>query len=254
MSAGWIALVVFVVVFGGACLGMYLRTVLPDEHLGPEARDAIKIAMAMIATLSALVLGLLTAAANSSLAQKQNDLRTSASQVVLLDRTLAEYGPETAEIRTLLKSVLEGRLRSIWPEEHPNTVAIGAIDGGTGIEAVQRQLLTLTPQTSAQHWLQSTALELTHSIAGARWSVVEEIGSGIQWPLLAIVVFWLAIIFVSFGLFAPHNASVTAAFLLAALSVAGSVFLILEMDQPYSGLIKIPSTALQTALGQLGKP
>ena len=81
-----------------------------------------------------------------------------------------------------------------------------------------------------------------------------EIGSSIQWPFLAILVFWLAVIFASFGLFAPRNTSVAAALFVAALSVAGSIYLILAMDQPYSGPIKISSASLRIALEQLGQP
>ncbi|MGC2408498.1 MAG: DUF4239 domain-containing protein, partial [Methyloceanibacter sp.] len=128
---------------------------------------------------------------------------------------------------------------------HPHIVTLSAISRGSGIEAIQRKLLDLSPQIDAQRWLQSTALQISGTIAAARWSVFEQIGSSIQWPFMTILVFWLAIIFTSFGVFAPRNASVTAALFVAALSVAGSIYLILEMDQPYSGLIKISSAPLR---------
>jgi hypothetical protein len=145
------------------------------------------------------------------------------------------------------------RISQIWPEENTN-VTPGAIGRGSGIEGIQRKLLDLSPQTDAQRWLQSTALQISGAIAAARWSILQQIGSDIQWPFMAILVFWLAIIFASFGLFAPRNASVNAALFVAALSVAGSIYLILEMDQPYSGLIKISSAPLRAALEQLGRP
>jgi type II secretory pathway pseudopilin PulG len=253
MSALVIGAIVFACVFGGALFGMYLGTVLPKDHLNPDARDVIKVAMAMIATLAALVLGLLIASAKSSLDEKESELRSTAAQVVLLDRTMAEYGPETQEARDLLRQTTAARISQIWPEGN-STVTPSAIGRGSGIEAIQRKLLDLSPQTDAQRWLQSTALQISGTIAAARWSVLQQLGSSIQWPFIAIMVFWLAIIFASFGLFAPRNASVTAALFVAALSVAGSIFLILEMDQPYSGLIKISSAPLRTALEQLGRP
>jgi hypothetical protein len=253
MSALVISAIVFACVFGGALFGMFLGTVLPKGHLSPDAQDVIKVSMAMIATLAALVLGLLTASAKSSFDDKESQLRSAAAQVVLLDRTMAEYGAETQEARDLLKQTLVSRISQIWPEENAN-VTPGAIGRGSGIEAIQRKLLDLSPQTDAQRWLQSTALSISGAIAAARWSVLQQIGSDIQWPFMAILVFWLAIIFASFGLFAPHNASVTAALFVAALSVAGSIYLILEMDQPYSGLVKISSAPLRAALVQLGQP
>ena len=253
MSALSVGLIVFACVFAGALFGMFLGRVLPKEHLSSDARDVIKVSMAMVATLAALVLGLLTASANSSLADKESELRSGAAQVILLDRTLAEYGPETKEARDLLKQMITERINQIWPEEDTSTVAAESIRNGGGVELVQQTLLALSPQTDAQRWLLSTALQISTTIAAARWTVLEQIGSGIKWPFLAVVVFWLTIIFASFGLFAPRNASVIVALFVAALSVAGSITLILEMDQPYSGLIKIPSTSLRVALDQLGR-
>lgn len=252
MSILAIGAIVFACVFGGALLGMFLQEVLPKEHLSPEARDVIKVSMAMIATLAALVLGLLTASAKSSLDDKQSELRSVAGQVILLDRTMAEYGPETKEVREILKQNVVARLSQIWPEEGAN-VAVGAIGRGAGVETVQQKLLALSPQNDAQRWLQSTALRINGDIASARWTVFQQLGSSIQWPFLVVVVFWLAVIFASFGLFAPRNISVAAALFLAALSVAGSIYLILEMDQPYSGLIKITSAPLRIALVELGQ-
>ena len=114
-------------------------------------------------------------------------------------------------------------------------------------------LLDLAPQNDAQRRLKSTALQLSGNIAEARWLVVEQAGSSIQWPFLAILVFWLAIIFASFGLFAPWNGSVMTALFVCALSVAGAIYLIVEMDQPYGGLIKISSAPLRAVLDQLSR-
>jgi hypothetical protein len=253
MSALVIGAIVFACVFGGALFGMFLSKVLPEEHFSPDAKDVIKVTMAMVATLAALVLGLLTASAKSSLDDKVTELRSAAAQVVLLDRTMAEYGPETADARDLLKQTLAARISQIWPEEDA-AMAPSALRRGNGVETIQRKLLELTPQTDAQRWLQSTALSISSTIAAARWTVLAQIGTSIQWPFLAILVFWLAVIFASFGLFAPRNGSVTAALVVAALSVAGSVYLILEMDQPYGGLVKISSAPLRAALQQLGQP
>lgn len=247
-----IASIVFAFVFGGALLGMYLGRVLPRDHLSPDARDVIKVSMAMVATLAALVLGLITASAKSSLDEKEAELRSMAGQVILLDRTIAKYGPETAETRTLLKQILVARINLIWPEENAGTVEPEALGRGASIERVQDKLLALSPKDDPQRWLQSTALGITRDIDATRWSLFEQIGSGIQWPFLVVVVFWLVAIFASFGLFAPRNASVAVALFIAALSVAGSIYLILEMDQPYSGLVKLSSAPLRTALTELG--
>jgi hypothetical protein len=255
MSALAVGAIVFACVFSGALFGMFLGRILPEHHLSTAAKDVIKVAMAMVATLAALVLGLMIASAKSSLDDRTTELRSTAARVLLLDRTLAEYGPATQEARDLLKKIVAARIKEVWLEEHAAIAdAEETIESDVGVETIQAKLLKLTPQNDAQRWLQSTALQISSDIAAARWSSLEQIESSIQWPFLVVVVFWLAAIFASFGLFAPHTGSVTVALFVAALSVAGSIYLILEMDQPYSGPIKISSAPLRTALEQLGRP
>jgi hypothetical protein len=248
-----IGAMVFAVVFGGALLGMYLRAVLPKHHLSGDSKDIIRIAMAMIATLAALVVGLLIASAKSSFDNKAGELTRAATRFVELDRTLAEYGPETHETRVLLRQIAATRLHQIWPEQGAGKLDPEAVDAGSGVEAVQENLLNLAPKNEAQQWLKSRALQLSSDIAEVRWTAVEEMGSSIQWPLMTTLVFWFAAIFASFGLVAPANSSVIIALFVCALSVAGSMFLIVEMDQPYGGLIKLSSAPLVTALSQLGR-
>lgn len=246
-----IGVAVFAIIFGGALLGMFLAKVLPDPHISTESRDAIRTIMAMLGTLSAVVLGLLTGSSISSLAEKESELRSAGVQFIMLDRTLAEYGPETAPIRALAKDLLAQRIDQIWPEEG-GAVSLTALSSGAGINLVQRDLFALSPRTEQQQWLQSNALENTDTIAQSRWTTVEQIGSRFPWAFFVVVVAWLAVIFASFGLFAPRNASVIAALLVAALALAGPIFMILETDQPYGGLVKIPSSSLRVALDQMG--
>jgi len=245
--------VVLMCVFGSAMLGMGLRAVLPKHHLSSDSRDVIKVAMAMIATLAALVVGLLIASAKSSFDTKDGELRSAAAHIVMLDRAMAEYGPETADARRLLRQVLTTWIQRVWREDRAGNIDTDAISQGSGLEEIQRRLLALVPQNDARRSLQANALTLTGNVAEARWLVVEQAGSSIQWPFLTILVFWLAVILASFGLFAPPNGSVITALFVCALSVAGAIYLIVEMDQPYSGLIKLSSAPLHTALDQLGR-
>ena len=254
MNALAIGGLVFVLAFGGALLGMYLRTVLPDRHLSEDSKDIVRISTAMLATLAALVVGLLIASAKSSFDSKNSELTRSATHYILLDRTLAEYGPETREIRDLIRQVIVTRLHQIWPEASAGNLNPKVVYQGNGVEGIQRKLLDLAPQNDAQRWLKSTALQLSSDIAEVRWSALEQLGSGIPWPFLVVLIFWFIAIFASFGLFAPTNGSVIIAMLVSALSVAAAIYLIVEMDQPYGGLIKLSSSPVLTALDQIGRP
>jgi len=247
-----IGLVVFALMLGGALLGMFLGKVLPTQHLSADSRDVIRVTMAMLATLSALVLGLLTGAAINSLAEKDKELQHAGIQFIILDRMLASYGTETAEARDLLEQTLARRIGEMWPGEG-KTVSLVALGAGSGTEAVRDRIFALKPATERQEWLRAHALEITNAIAESRWTTVEQIGSRFPWGFFVVVVAWLTILFASFGLFAPRNSIVVAALGIAAFGLAGAIFMILEVDQPYDGMVRIPSTSLSIALDQLGR-
>lgn len=248
-----IALIVFACAFGGALFGMFLQVVLPEQHLSEGTKDVIKLGMGLIATMTALVIGLMIATAKSSYDTQDEAVKHTAAKVLLLDRMLSNYGPETKEVRELLRRTVASRLEAIWPEirsQHARLDAPDAVFTDRGIEA---RILQLSPHNDSQRWLQTQALRIGRDIMETRWLVLGGLGSSIRLPFLVVVVFWLTIIFGSFGLFAPRNATVVAVLFLCALSVAGSIFLILEMDHPFQGLMKISSAPLRYTLSQLGQ-
>ena len=253
MSAIAVGVTVFLCAFGGALFAIFLATVLPKRYLTDASRDVIKITVAMIATLTALVIGLLIASARNSFEAKDSELKRVAGQIVSLDRALSRYGQETREVRELLRKTIETRLGEIWSDASIETVNAQALSKGSGLERIQDKILELAPRNEAQRWLQSKALQLSGDIAETRWLLVQRIGGNIQWPFLVILIFWITIIFASFGLFAPRNGAVFTVLFLCALSVAGSVYLILAMDQPYGEFFHISSAPFRSALEQLGR-
>ncbi len=102
MSPLVISLIAFGCIFGGMLLGMFLRQVLPEHHLSEESKDVVKLGIGTMATLAALVIGLLIASAKGSFDTLNNGLIKAGSQIILLDRAMAQYGPETREARELL--------------------------------------------------------------------------------------------------------------------------------------------------------
>jgi hypothetical protein len=246
-----IGAIVFACVFGGALGGMFLRTVVPEHHLTKETEDAVKLGMGMVATLAALVIGLLVASAKSSFDTKDAELRHFAANLILLDRQLVHYGPEASEARDLLRRYTVFKLDSTWPSEasHP----VDNSDGWMLLEDVQDKLRALAPRDDAQRWLQARALQISSDLASTRWLLDVQRGTSIRVPFLVILVFWLTIIFTTFGVFAPHHATMIAALFVCALSVAGALFLILEMDRPFGGLIHLPSAPMREALAHLSQ-
>jgi hypothetical protein len=246
-----IRLIVFACVFGGALFGIFLRGVLPERHLSADSKDTVRLGMGLIGTMTALVLGLLVASAKSFYDTQSSELTEMSAKIVLLDRVLAHYGPETKEVRDLLNSAVARTLDRLWPQdrrEHPQMEPTAA-----GGEIILDKIQELSPKNDAQRSLQAQALNMAIDLGKMRWLMFEQGGSFISVPLLATLVFWLAIIFSSFGLFAPRNATAIATLFICALSVSGAIFLILEMYTPFEGLMQISSAPLRSALAHLGK-
>ena len=227
-----ISLIVFASVFAGALFGMYLRALIPKHHLQKDTENVIKLGMGLIATMAALVLGLLIATAKNSYETQDDAVKHTAAKILLLDHMLSNYGPETREARELLRRTVAARLEAIWPEDRSQRARFDQPEGAVAAQTIEAQLLKLSPRNDAQRWLQSEALRVGREIMETRWLVLGGLGSSVPLLFLVVVVFWLTIIFASFGLLALRNSTVVVVFFLASLSVAGSIFLILEWTNP----------------------
>ena len=251
MSSITIGLIVLACVFGGALLGICLHAVLPQHHLSSETKDIVKLGMGLVGTMAALVLGLLVASAKGSYDTQSAELTQLAANVSLLDRVLAHYGPETKEIRDLLRSAVTRVLNQVWPKEGPS--AAPAPPQAAGGDIIWDKIQGLSPKNDVQRSLQSQALSIALDTGKVRQLMFAQATAAVSLPLLIVLVLWLTVIFISFGLFAPLNATAVASLFVSALSVSGAIFLILEMYTPYTGLISISSAPLQAALAQLGQ-
>jgi hypothetical protein len=247
--------IVFACMVGAALLGMFLQTRLPPHHLTDQSKDTAKMVLAVLGTLTALVLGLLIASAKSSLASKVELLEHALAWTVQLDRALAGYGSETSELRNVLQQSFVSQIHDLFQDRGMSEKGVqGTLSGNRGIETIQRQILNLAAQNDSQRWFQAAALNITNKIEETRWMAVFSTGRSIPPPFLAVLTFWLAAIFTSLGIFAPRNGNVIATLVVCALSVAGAIFLIVQMDQPFAGFVRIPFEPAAMALDQLNKP
>lgn len=253
MNAEVVAAIVFACVFGGALLGMLIRSWLPEHHVSGDARDVMKLGIGLIATTTALVLGLLTASAKSAFDTENAEIRASAANLVVLDRTLAQYGPEASPIRAMLKQTVGKRIDLTWPSAAGEPVRMDSAELQHGGELIEQSIRALQPADDTRRVVQAKAIAVMSDLLKSRWLVMgQAAGSAIPVPFLVVVVFWLSVIFACFGLLAPANRTLAAVLGLSALSVAAAVFLILEMDHPFSGLIRVSGDPLRYALSQIG--
>jgi hypothetical protein len=245
-----LSIVIFGCVFGSALAGMWLAMVLPEHHLAADTKELVKLGVGLIGTMAALVLGLLVASAKSSYDTRSNELTQMAANTILLDRTLAHYGAESAPVRGTLKMAVARMIEQIWPKDGTGQ---GGLDASTNREVILNKIQELAPRTDTQRALQAQAVSMGFSLAQTRWLLFEQSGSSISKPFLIVVVFWLSMLFVSLGLFAPRNVTAVITLLVSAMSVAGALFLIFELNYPFTGLIQISDAPLRHALAVLGK-
>ena len=252
MNSIIISLIVFACTFGGALGGLFLRFLLPDHHLNEDARDVVKLGAGLIATMAALVLGLLINSAKNTLDTMNNQLTQTSTIIVELDQSLASYGPETAELRQLLRKSVAATLDRLGLEDVFKTRQTYKFDVSKSLRNIQSKLRLLSPRNDSQTILQSQALEEISELIHSRLLLREQSNRQISKTFLIVLIFWFNVIFVSYGLLAPRNRTVLGVLFVCALSVSAAIFLLMEMNKPFTGYISVSTAPLQSALDQLG--
>jgi hypothetical protein len=253
MNSLWIAAIVVVCLIAGALLGTTLRAKLPEPHLSQDSMDVIKLATGLMATLAALVLGLLISSANTARSTVVRVVDQTVASSGLLDRYLAAYGQDTQEARVLLRHIVVRRSQVRWPAEDfgPPEPQIPS-NRNDWVELAER-ILKLVPRDDAQKWFQNQALQQANELAVTQGLAISELlGNDLPMPILIVLIVWTTAIFIGFGIFVKMNLTVIVALSISALAVAAAIFLILELNNPFTGLIHVSSAASHALLEVLG--
>jgi hypothetical protein len=232
-------------------IGMRLRRFLPEDHVSSHSRDTVKLAVGLVATMSALLLGLLVNSAKTSYDTTRTQVMQKASEYALLDRILVIYGPRAAEVRGKLPALIAESTRSVWPDDADIQAQLKRVTemGNAFYVAVLR----LEARDETERALKAQAVSLTLELGQLVSLMQAHLTTSISIPMLVMVVLWLVVIFFAFSLTSPPNATVNFALIASALCAAGSIFLILELDQPFGGLMQVSSEPMLNVLRQLGK-
>ena len=251
MSPIVIASIVFACVFAGAAIGMALHVRLPDHHLDGDSKDVVKLVMGLIGTMSALVLGLLIASAKNTYDTQSGYVAQLSADVLEHDRILTWYGPEAKQVRELLRMSVNEGVERIWPKDSTSGVNLKPPVGKGPTDAFYDSIQNLSPQTDAQRFTKNQTLQIVTGAAHTRMLMYAQLGGTISLPFMIVLVSWLTLLFLGFGLLTRLNATVIAALFVGALSVAGAIFLVLELDRPYDGLMRISNAPLLGALAAM---
>jgi hypothetical protein len=253
MTSLEISLIVLGCLLGGVLLGMWLQYLLPGHHLSKESQDTIKLGAGMVATMSALILGLLVSSSKSAFDAVNVSIAQSGVKVIMLDRLLADYGPEAGPLRVQLKSSVAGRIEAVWSTQKNAPSGMKAVEQSNTMLDFQSRLLQLNPKSDLQRSLLAQMQQISSDLWQSRLLLMEQQQEGLPTPLIVLLVFWLTLLFASFGLFAPRNVTVFAVLTVCATAVASAVFLILEMSHPLDGFIKASNAPLLKALELIGR-
>ncbi|WP_176059169.1 hypothetical protein [Paraburkholderia sp. BCC1876] len=260
------ALLVFLLLLGTTGIGVWVRPLLPEEHKAHETVQLIQLVIGMLVTFAALVLGLMTASAKASFDTTSNDLRTYAADLIEFDTTLREYGADTSRARDLLRQYTAAAIASTWPGEpapsgdypkdvgtQDNSQKLENVRLGDMLTAVGRELRQLRAHDPLQQRTLEDGLLQYRRVVDARWKIIEEAHSSISQPFFTTLTFWLGVIFLSFGLIAPRNALALVTICLGAVSIASAVYVIVDLDTPFTGPIVVSSQPMRDALGHLSQ-
>lgn len=234
--------------FGGALCGLFLRRVLPDSHLTAESKDVVTMCMGLLATLVALVLGVLIGSAKTSYDVQRSGYEQLSSNIVLLDNALRLYGPEANDCRAALARTVRLALAYRWPANGPVAAGLNAPEITASGHEFYVAVQALRPTTDAAKSIQAQALQSAVDLGRTRLLLGVEDEGSLPAAFLIVLIGWLAVLFFSFGLFSPTNATVLGMLFVCALSLAGALFLMIELDRPFDGLIRISDRPLKAAL------
>jgi hypothetical protein len=242
-------LLVFAFLAGVSLLVLWLHPRLPSAHRSKETTDIIRLGIGVVATVAALILALLISSVKNNFDQVNHDVQQFARGLVLTDRALRFYGPGAEPARALLVQYTERALRETWPDDKTKAIVQDPIAGAL-LDQTEAAIQAL--QSEGRKPIQAAAAaDAIREVVRQRWELVEERGSAVSPTLVTALALWLGLIFASFGYNAPRNAAVLLLLLVCAASVAGAVFLVVDMDGPFTGLLTVPSDPVRRALAHM---
>jgi hypothetical protein len=253
MNSTVVAALAFGCAFAGALAGLRLHARLPEHHLDDNSKDVIKLVMGLIATMAALVLGLLISSAHRSYDAQEAEVQQIGVHLFQLDRALERFGPDASDARNLLYRIVLAEIKHASTDDGSGALTDKPLQAQREAAELFDRITRLSPKTEAQRFIQGQALQLLSRLADTRLLLNEQARGSISWPFLVVLVFWLTVLFVGFGLFARFNATVIAALFVGAVSVAGAIFLILDMNRPYTGVMQISIAPIRNALTQMNR-
>jgi hypothetical protein len=241
--------VVFALVFMGALAGMAIGRVLPQDHLGSDVKETVRLAIGLVVTMTGLVLGMLVSSSKTFYDGQKRQVAEMSSEIILLNDLLKSYGPEADQLRIITRRATEEAADRIWPKEKSKLFQLRPQTHG---EDTDGQLGLLVPKNSEQALIKSQMPQLISRLKQTYWLLfLDSEQNSLSTPLVIVVTSWLTAIFISFGIFAPRKSTAIVTLVVCSLAVSAAIFIILEMYTPFSGVLRISPAPVRDALSQM---
>jgi len=252
VSAIAIAAIALALILASIVGGLLLRARLPEAHLSGDSKEVIRLATALIGTMAAVVLALLFAATRGSFETNNAHVNRLTAGVMELEQLLKDYGPEGLSLRRALRDDVVFMTALVWRD--------GAAGPGQPLrpvapeQTVLYQLRQLAPGNAVQGALQARALQVSTDLEQIRLILLAQPPDSISKPFITVLVLWLMFIFASFSMSSKANTTLVIVLFVCAFSSASAIYLILELEQPFDGVMQIPVEPLRQVLLPLPVP
>jgi len=255
-----LSLLVLACTLAAAAAGFALRRRLGPAPDADQSREGVRMAMSLMTTLTAIVLGMVTASAKETYDQATAVVTGTAVDMITLDRKLDNYGPEAAAARAEVRVCVDRMIERMQSGERYFVDNKHATEVGTSIERVWSAIHVLKPADARQEDLRDQALAILSgrvkygpgNLEQQQWAFAVKPAS-VPRNFLIVVVAWLVLEFFALGIFFPRSRAMSVAITIAGLVVASSMFLILELEDPLTGAMRVPVESLKLARDLLGR-
>jgi hypothetical protein len=265
MDSPWLSLIAFVIMLLAVGLGGLIRRRWPEHHSNRETIELVQTTVMMLATFAAIVLGLLITSSKSDFDGIESNLRALSSSIVELDYSLEGLGAAAVPARQQLARYLGAAIASTWEDQQPpggdfyprlprssssrtsqNSPVLGRI-----LEGVSSSIQQMPVSSGAEARAQTNSLRLMDLVLTERWQLISSAEGSLSAPFFVVLVFWLAVIFLCFGLSAPFNHLSFLVTALSALALASALFVIIDLYTPFTGIFTVSSTPARQALASM---
>ena len=253
MESVVISVIVIVLTFLAGVAGLRVQTWLDEHNSVEKSRDMIGSVLGLLSLLLALVLGTLIGNTYYFSTNQQTQLQGMMSNVVLLDKALSEFGPQTKPLRDAQKAALERVHEDVWIKNAVDAEKLSVASVMDNMAPFEKALNALDAKTPEQTAAKATALAKYTTFVQTRILMSLQLAVPFSKALLVVVIVWAALLFFGYGLLSRHNSTTLAALAFGSICVAFAIFIIVELGEPFSGLFRISPSAIEQAIDAIDR-